>query len=307
MAQLLWNAPRIDRIQIEIPNNPLRNLNIYVIRDGEEALIVDAGLDLPSCRAQFWTQWDKLGLSAAHTRVFLTHYHADHIGLVWDFVRRKVPILAGAEEVQYFSHWSGEALRQTLSGQFARAGFPEQRLEEAAFQGLPMPKTDFPVCPMEDGQVFSVGSTRVQVLWMPGHTPGNAVLYLPREQILFSGDHVLFDITPNIGIWPGVKNPLGDYRRSLQKAAALPVRLALPAHREPGADFHGRIQAVEAHHVSRLEEIRRVLEQDIQASAYTVASRLHWSDRGLGWDRFPAAQQWFAMAETMAHLVELHC
>lgn len=48
------------------------------------------------------------------------------------------------------------------------------------------------------------------------------------------GDHVLFDITPNITDWWDVPDSLGDYLRSLDKIAAYPVTLPLPGHREAG-------------------------------------------------------------------------
>ena len=44
------------------------------------------------------------------------------------------------------------------------------------------------------------------------------------------GDHVLFDITPNITDWWDVPDSLGDYLRSLDKLVAYPVTLPLPGH-----------------------------------------------------------------------------
>lgn len=48
------------------------------------------------------------------------------------------------------------------------------------------------------------------------------------------GDHVLFDITPNITDWWDVPDSLGNYLRSLDKLEAYPVTLPLPGHRQAG-------------------------------------------------------------------------
>lgn len=75
-----------------------------------------------------------------------------------------------------------------------------------------------------------VGEYEVKAFCTPGHTPGHMVLYLPEQQLLFSGDHVLFDISPNITSWPEVEDSLGDYLESLKRLRNLPVQAVFPAH-----------------------------------------------------------------------------
>lgn len=57
---------------------------------------------------------------------------------------------------------------------------------------------------------------------------------------MFTADHILFDITPNITMWPNMENALGSYLNSLKKFREIPVRQSLPGHREAG-DYMGRI------------------------------------------------------------------
>ena len=40
----------------------------------------------------------------------------------------------------------------------------------------------------QDGDMISVGDFQIQVILTPGHTPGGVCFYLPKEQIIFSGD-----------------------------------------------------------------------------------------------------------------------
>ncbi|ONM50709.1 MBL fold metallo-hydrolase [Nocardia donostiensis] len=49
--------------------------------------------------------------------------------------------------------------------------------------------------PLSDGQVFTIGAARLQVLHTPGHSPGSCCLYLPDQHELFSGD-TLFEGGP---------------------------------------------------------------------------------------------------------------
>jgi len=80
------------------------------------------------------------------------------------------------------------------------------------------------------------------------------------------------------------------------------VWAAFPAHRHGESDVYRRIDALQAHHRERLEEIRRAVQVRPGSTAYQIAGYITWSARGLGWERFPPPQKWFAMGETLAHL-----
>ena len=44
--------------------------------------------------------------------------------------------------------------------------------------------------PMEEGYVFQVGEYTLEVLWIPGHTPGSVALLERKHRFLISGDTV---------------------------------------------------------------------------------------------------------------------
>lgn len=54
-------------------------------------------------------------------------------------------------------------------------------------------------------------------------------LYGEEPRWLFSGDHVLFHITPNICRWQSMPDALGSYLESLEKLRGLPAERLLPA------------------------------------------------------------------------------
>lgn len=134
------------------------------------------------------------------------------------------------------------------------------------------------------------------------HIVSPTCLYLKQEKLFFSGDHVLFDITPNISVWYQVPNSLADYLDSLQKVRKLSVTQTFPAHREWIGDLYQRVDQITSHHQARLTEILTAVADYPDSTAYDTAGRITWSARGRAWIDFPPNQRWFAVGETLAHL-----
>ena len=126
-------------------------------------------------------------------------------------------------------------------------------------------------------------------------------LYEPDKKILISGDHILFDISPNISFWPGAENPLKDYLSSLDKVYPLEVELVLPGHRRTYNNHRERIKELQEHHQARLQEILYALEGG-DKTAYDIAPYIKWDIAHDSWETFPILQKWFAFGETIAHL-----
>ena len=135
---------------------------------------------------------------------------------------------------------------------------------------------------------------------VPGHTPGNAMFWEEKHRFMFTGDHILFDISPNITSWLGVEDSLGDYLDSLKKAKKYPVVFALPGHRKTG-NYEERIEQLLLHHEKRLEEVIKLLEEKPDMTLYELTGKMRWKIRAASWEDFPAAQKWFAVGECMAH------
>ena len=309
MVTKIWDNPEVFNIQVELPDNPLRNLNSYVIRTPERSLVIDTGFNRPECRETLWHGLDELCLDYSKTGLFLTHIHSDHIGLVWDFVDRGIPVYMGATEYDYYNRTFSVGFAKKINPIFAQGGMPQEMIarQDTGNQGrLYAPLPGFPVYPLKDGQCLSLGKVVLQAVCTPGHTPGHTVLYLPNEKLLFSGDHILFDITPNISVWPDVPHSLSDYIASLIKIRALDIRATFPAHRSVGeGDTYHRIDQIIEHHGHRLDEIYQAVCSHPNCTPFELAGYIKWSAHGMAWEDFPPHQCWFATGETMAHLVYL--
>lgn len=305
MVTKVWKSPSIYNIQVDFPQNPLRSLNVYVIVTPTKNLIIDTGFNRIECREALWSGIRSLGLDLSKTSVFLTHLHSDHTGLAGDFVIQGCPIYMGRIDYEYLRGMKNEDNLSALDTLFHHEGFPETilALQNKENQGSRYSvKQMFPALLVDDGTVLTLGELEIQCIQTPGHTPGHMVLYLPKQQLLFTGDHILFDITPNIAVWNGVPCSLEDYLASLDKVRVLSVKAAFPAHRHGESDVYQRINALQNHHKERLEEIRQAVEDHPGSTVYQIAGMITWAARGLGWEQFPPHQKWFVMGETLAHL-----
>ena len=305
MVTKIWDNPAVFSIQIDLPNNPLRSLNVYVIVTPAQNLLIDTGFNRRECRDALWTGIRELGLDLKRTRVFLTHLHSDHTGLAGDFAQQDCPIYMGRIDYEYLNQMKNGRNLSDMEEIFRCEGFPEVvfSLQNQKNQGRRYGVQQmFPARLVDDGTVIGLGDLEIRCVHTPGHTPGHMTLYLPEQRLLFTGDHILFDITPNISVWNGVPRSLEDYLSSLDKIRSLSVRAAFPAHRHGESDVYRRIDALQSHHRERLSEVRQAIETHPGATAYQIAGMISWSAQGLGWEQFPPHQKWFAMGETLAHL-----
>ena len=97
---------------------------------------------------------------------------------------------------------------------------------------------------------------------------------------MFTADHILFDITPNITQWKDMRDALGNYLDSLVKIRGYAMETALPAHRKNEMDVYVRINQIVEHHLTRLCETVNALEAQPNSHATAIAAHLKWSMRG---------------------------
>ncbi len=295
----------IYRIGVSLPGNPLKELNSYFIRGKDRSLLIDTGFRRPECRKDLQKGLQELCADFDHLDVFATHLHADHSGMVRDFASEDGTIFMSDSDLKRLHIFLDEWSERKYLSRHLREGFPEDKLSyvadnNPAFQ-MTLEKIDDRFWAVEDGTEIPVGDYRLQVLSVPGHTPGNTMLWLKEQGIMFTSDHILFDITPNITAWTGVEDSLGDYLNSLEKVKDYPVKLSLPGHRKPG-DYHERIRQLQRHHERRLAEVTEAVKKRPGMTAYEIAGYMKWKISAGSWDEFPPIQQWFAVGECMAHI-----
>ena len=103
--------------------------------------------------------------------ILLTHGHFDHILAAEELKKRySIPVFAGKNE-------TGVLLdpMKNLSGIYTE------------------PETLAPDRLLSDGEKLKIAGLPIEVLETPGHSEGSVSYYLPREQVLFSGDTLFLE------------------------------------------------------------------------------------------------------------------
>lgn len=294
----------IFRIVVPLPGNPLRELNSYVIK-GERNLVIDTGFNLPECRDALLAGLEELDIDLDMTDVFVTHLHSDHAGLAPLLQRRDTKVYVNELDRHFLIREDFDKVWAEYDSKFLRDGFPPEEINRLmsinpARAYAPAKTCEFTA--VRDGDILSYGGYELECVLTGGHTPGHTCLYIRSDKIMFLADHVLFDITPNITAWVGVKDSLRDYCDSLRRTKEYDVEIPLPGHRSVAGDMYSRIDEILSHHEFRLNEACEVVRSHEGITAYDAAGYMTWQIRCSSWSDFPLAQKWFAVGEVISHM-----
>lgn len=295
--------PHLYKLDIPLPNNPLKSLNSYVIKGKERNLIIDTGMNRDACKEAMGSSLAELDVDLEVTDFFITHMHADHSGLLSSLTTAASKVYCSAADAAMIN--DDGAYWEQVHIFVETGGFPEAELETAVkkhpgYKYRSLGTINFTIA--KENDIIRIGDYRFQCVETPGHTQGHLCLYDAAKKILVSGDHILNDITPNISLLSYRLNPLDNYLNSLQKVYDYDVEMVLPGHRRLFSDHRKRIDELRVHHNARAEEVLAILEEKGQKTAYQVAAFMTWDITYRSFDEFPVAQKWFASGEALAHL-----
>jgi glyoxylase-like metal-dependent hydrolase (beta-lactamase superfamily II) len=293
--------PQLYRIIIPLPNSPLKELNSYVIKADDRNLIIDTGFNRTVCFEAMQEGLRALDIDLSKTDFMLTHMHADHTGLISKLVTKTSTVFFSRIDARVFDKdisWQ-PMIDYAVSNGFSLDDLMRALHNHPGFKYSPETIPEFSL--IDDGDLIQIGDYRLKCLLTPGHTEGHICLYDEKKQILFSGDHVLYDITPHIESWSYEVNSLKNYLESLDKVRNLPVKIVLPGHRNFFTDLKERIDELKKHHQNRVNEVLEVLGENTM-NAYDIAAGMTWDIDCENWEQFPIAQKWFATGEAIAHL-----
>ncbi len=312
-----WAKPQVEevadgvfRIPLPMPNDGLRAVNVYVVIGEERISVIDSGWAIPSSRETLERGLASLGKKVADIRQFLvTHLHPDHYAQA-SVLQAELGIRVSLGEGEQPSL---DLMLNNMSGK-ADPNARRARLDRAGAQALADTLPPIPSRPgaelqwrrpdewLVGGQVVRAESRRLTVVPTPGHTHGHVVFHDESAGLLFSGDHILPQITPSIGQEiSAVQWPLRDYLDSLALIKGRPDARLLPAHGPVWESAHRRVDELIAHHEQRLKDVLRAVE-DGASTGWEVADRLTWTYRELALQELDVSNQSMAVQETVAHL-----
>lgn len=284
----------------------LNHVNIFLIDDGDGWAVLDTGLGDDPTRA-VWEQLVAGPLRGRRlTRLIVTHYHPDHIGLAgWLTQRFDLPLLTS--ETTYLGctniSLSPGALEADIYRTFyLRHGLDAETTRSVNTRGHEYLKMVTGLPPtfrrLVAGDTLKIGGRTFSVLTGDGHAPEQVLLNCAEEKLFFAADQVLAKISPNISVWAVEPegDPLGLYLRSLAalKSSLAADALVLPGHQLPFHGLHTRIDALIEHHARRCAAIAEACRTTPRSAAEIVPVIFHHP--------LTPHEMGFAFSEVLAHV-----
>src|SRR6059058_5122802 len=236
-------------------------VNVFVFPDRHEADLLDCGMNSDESVEAINRALAHLGAKRLH-RLVVTHIHPDHYGAAGTFAgdgladlyihRLEVPLV-------HPRYVELEHLVEEVRNYLLVNGVPAEEADALSNSQRALSevvKTAEPSVQLDGAEHIEMGRHSLRVEWTPGHSPGHICLYSASTGLLFAGDHVLPELSPNIGLHPqSTPDPLHEYLDGLRRVAAYKPRLVLPAHGRPFSDVGGRVETLVEHHRRRMERV----------------------------------------------------
>ena len=287
----------VHRIAVPVPFPQAGGpVNVYLVEeDGGGLLMFDAGLGSPEGLAAVEQGFAKLGHRFDEvTRIVLSHGHVDHYGAAQTLIERAggpIPVHAHPADLGKVAaagpRW--KELMPLYGAYLAKLGVPADALAAVGRElgsGFQLARRVEAVLPLEPGEIVHGKYVTLEVLHMPGHTPGLCCLYDRRRGLFFAADHLLEKVSPNplIELGPhgeeGRFKPLVAYLASIRRLHALEVELVLPGHGPPFREHRRVIDGLLAFYEKRQRKILAALEKG-PLTGYEVTQALFpWAGPG---------------------------
>lgn len=196
---------------------PVGPVNVHLVA-ADPVTLIDTGPHTEDAWEALRHGLKRAGLSIFDVeRVLLTHGHQDHYGLAGKIADTSGAILYGGRLDR--RHFKMERPTVRLLDRLARGGFGY--LERLAVM-VAVSAVDHFAEPLRAWHELSGGEElpgdgySIAVQSTPGHTPGSLTFAIPQTGLLFTGDTVLRDITPNAIVDEDPESP-GETFRSLSR------------------------------------------------------------------------------------------
>ena len=157
--------------------------NMYILWDeaSRDAVVVDPGMMRETEREMVTKFIEDQKLNVIH--ILLTHLHIDHITSArWLADKTGADVCACALDAQ---------LGRELPDQVAQFHLKIES-EPLVIDHI-----------LSDGDVLPLGEESIQVLHVPGHSPGGLAFYLPQSGLLISGDTIFNGSVGRTDLWGG--------------------------------------------------------------------------------------------------------
>jgi glyoxylase-like metal-dependent hydrolase (beta-lactamase superfamily II) len=309
-ARITEVADGIIRFDTPVPFRGLRQVNVWLIRDGDGWTQVDCGYGEPRVQEALEEAWRTVLGGKSVTRLIVTHFHPDHSGNC-RYISERWNVRPHMTQLEWMC--ANLAVKDSFTDDiasrarfYARNGAAPEKV--AQFDAEVLPYSDGVALPeaarrIADRGTLQIGGDDWHILTGGGHSPDLAGLYCPKRKVYISGDQLLPKITTNVSVWQvePEADPLGEFMASLERMEERVGAdfLVLPSHGDPFQGPNDRIAVLREHHHARLDTVREAIRaHGGTASAGDCLAAMF--SRPLD-----GHQLGFAMGEAIAHLNHL--
>lgn len=311
LTELVHESPDVYRVIVPFDGPGIAGTNCYIVRDGDETLVVDAGAPGDGACAVMRAAFEETGVDPARASFFLTHFHTDHSGLLDRIAPPEAAVFVNLVDFDHMLRSRTEVYRDELFDRMRAEGMPASEL--AAHRAHLSSLTAFDpslhdVRFVSDGDTISCGRWRFAVLETPGHTVGHQSLVHPESGIVFGGDAVLFVISSSVDFVPRGAQGLQTYLDSLDRLIACPEGPLLHSHGDIRPAWRERAVWLKEHRIERLEDAFRAAAVHDGSTGYEIVRRIRWNVPFDAWEDISLMQRWAIVGEGLGyvdHLVSL--
>jgi len=280
-------------------------INLWLIKDGEKWVIVDAGMNDKLCKDTWREVFEKFDLDGKISKVIVTHMHVDHVGLAgWLCEWQNCPLLMSQREYEAADKVKHYADRHDLDKLLVEAKYlsvDDEVLDSFVHVVDYYSKATYPLPEQYDvvkaGDNIEIDGQPWQVVIASGHSPEHICLYNAAKQVFITGDQALPRIVSLISVVPPnwQSNPLKYWLKSCETLRDLLPDdvLILPAHQEPYIGLPLRMQQTIDEHKRRIDVISKRCQTP--QSIGEIGNALYPEYRS-------PLQLAFAATETLAHV-----
>jgi glyoxylase-like metal-dependent hydrolase (beta-lactamase superfamily II) len=152
------------------------------------------------------------------SEVWLSHAHEDHIKHLGLF--ENLPLALSEKDAPVLAHIDRLLDAYGVKGA-VRSYWHDYIIQNFGF--LPRKATYF----LNPGQVINLGEVTVEIIGVPGHTPGHLAFFFREPRVLYMGD---YDLT-KFGPWyADAVGDLGETIKSVNKLRSLPAKTWIVSH-----------------------------------------------------------------------------
>lgn len=187
--------------------------NIYVVEGEDFALVIDTGLGYQNLKTYVKTITDKPLV------VVNSHAHPDHAGGNHDFEHVHIHV----EELETLKYYTSEAVMEDTFKRFVKMPLPDHLQDKN--------KGSAEMLTIEEGFQFDLGDRLLEVIHIPGHSPGSIALYDNKSRNMFTGDMT----TEHVWLQVKYATTVEIFLESIRKLMARKdeIHWLLPGHGDP--------------------------------------------------------------------------